>query len=661
MAECLRGVLIGVVASLLGSACAVEESEQSDGAPDLEVEAEVDSDGAPLGIVSPTELAPSVELTAARADAGDERDGASNFIQLTLPSKFSAIFRQGTNHKTVVDVEWTDFVNSWTQLSNQGFRLIDIDTTMRGGVRYYTGVFQPGSGGHYLWAGVDWNSFVAKWDELSAQNLRLVDFETYMEGSQRVYTGVWRSGSDGHYLWVGVDWNSFVSTWQTLAGQGLRLTDIEVWEDSGQLRYAGVWRAGTDGYALWVGADWNGFADKWMELDSLGLRLVDLEAYTFNGSRLYAGVYRAGTGVYDLVGASSESVLNDTIAALAAENKQPIAIEYETGSDMPPPGMAAAFHDVVDGHAVGYSFAVAVSGQVVGQGGFGYARAPWESTDPSVAMTGTRRSHLASVSKPITSVALQNVLEAHPAYTLDSKVIDIIGSQFPSVGAGVQNVTLRNLLQQRSGTTGWGYCGPDATHADFMASMKDLVSKPLATSIGTYNYSNGNFCLLRMVIEELSGTDYVTYVRSNVFAPMGITDMTCAPDATKPTLYYKKDQTSGAGYLWTDDYSSHCGAYGWYGSANDLAKLLLGIRKNTVLTAGTTNTMLTELLGWYNASVTGGTAYHHNGGWVTGDGRGYNGAIIRLPSGTEAVVLIDTDGFDTVGTLIDGFNRMQTY
>jgi len=61
------------------------------------------------------------------------------------------------------------------------------------------------------------------------------------------------------------------------------------------------------------------------------------------------------------------------------------------------------------------------------------------------------------------------------------------------------------------------------------------------------------------------------------------------------------------------------------------------------------------------SSSSSGTAYHHNGGWITGDGRGYNGAIIRLPSGTEAVVLIDTDGFDTVGTMIEGFNRMQTY
>jgi len=646
--------LIAAIASLFTTACAVDDRNQVDQPEPVEVDA---SSAAPRGIVSPTELAPDWQRFAAPAKVDDAR---TRGLTITLPSKYSAVFRQGAGYQTVVDVEWSSFAASWSQLSSQGYRLIDIDTTVRGGIRYYTGVYQPGSGGYALWVGTDWTSFSAKWNELSAQNLRLVDFETYLEGTTRVYAGVWRAGSDGHYLWVNVDWNSFVAKWQELAAVGLRLTDIEVWEDSGQLRYAGVWRAGTDGYALWVGADWNGFADKWMELSAAGLRLVDMEAYTFGGSRLYAGVFRAGSGAYDLVGASSESALGDKIAALAAENKQPIRIEYESGSDMPPPGLAAAFHDVIDGHAVGYSFAVAENGKVNSLGGFGYARAPWESTDPSIAMTGTRRSHLASISKPITSVALQNVLEAHPAYTIDTPFLNIIGSSFVNVGAGVTGVTLRNLLQQRSGMPGWGYCGPDGTHVDFLSSMRDLVSKPLANPIGTPLYSNGNFCVLRMVIEKLSGTDYVTYVRNNVFAPMGITDMTCTPDATAPTLYYKKDQTSGAGFLWPDDYSSHCGAYGWYGSANDLAKFLIGVRNNTVLTASTTAAMLSNLLGWYNAATGAGTAYHHNGGWVTGDGRGFNGAIIRLPT-AEAVILIDTDGFDTVGTLLDGYNRTLTY
>jgi CubicO group peptidase (beta-lactamase class C family) len=602
-------------------------------------------------------------MRAARAD--DEPGPADKAIVLQPTFKYSAILKSGSGtYKTAVNLDWDDFTAQWTTLSGQGYRLIDIDTATSLGQRRYTGVFQPGSGGHAMIAGVPWATFVDTWENAAEDGLRLVDFETYLEGTTRVYAGVWRPGSDGHYLWVGVDWTSFVAKWDELADAGLRLVDIEVYQDGSQLRYAGVWRAGTDGHALWVGVDWNSFAKKWMEFSASGLRLVDLEAYTVNGARLYAGVYRAGSGAYDLIGATSKAALQDRIAALAAEGKRPIAIEIESGQDMPPPGLAAAFHDVIDGHAVGYSFAVAQGGDISAAGGFGYARAPWEATDPSVAMTGTKRSHIASVSKPVTAIAVMNLLEANPQYSLSTPFMNIIGGQFGSVAAGVNAVTLRDLLQHKSGMAEWGYCGPN-----LQDSMEDLVATPMPGTRGvTSLYSNGNYCLLRLVVEELSNQSYVTYVQNSVLAPMGITGMSCTPDTSKPTLYYRRNQASGAGYLWTDNYAGHCGAYGWYASATDLAKLLLGLRQNTVLTAASMTAMTSQSLGLWSASTVLGNGFHHNGAWLTGDGRGYNGAIIRLPDNTEAVVLINANGylndqdyFTTVGTLVDGFNRMQQY
>lgn len=591
----------------------------------------------------------------------DEEEGRSTLS--FSPTKFSAIFHQGSNHRTAINQSWTEFVNTWQTYSNQGFRLIDIATAIDAGERRYTGVFQPGNDGYSLWVGALWSSFASHWSTASSQGLRLVDFETYLQNGTRVYTGVYRSGTDSHYLWVGADWAYFVAKWSELAAAGLRLIDIEVWEENGGLRYGGVWRSGTDGYYLWVGVSWNGFAKKWMELGQQGLRLVDMEAYTYQGRRLYAGVFRTGSGSYDLVGASSRSALDRKIAALAGEGKQPVALEYEFGEDMPPPGMAAVFADVIDGHAVGYSYAVAESGQTIIDGGQGYARAPWEPVDPAVPMTGSKRSRIASVSKPITAVAIMDLLEANPGITLDTPFVEILGNRLPPVAAGVQNVTLRNLLQHRSGMASWGYCGPDLD-----ASMADLVIQPLARSIGTYSYSNGNFCLLHMVVEELSGQDYVTYVKNAILAPMGISAMSCTPDSSQPTLYYEHNDTNQLGFFWSDDYAGHCGAYGWYASAGDLARFLVGVRNNTVLSAATTTTLLTQGLGWFSAATTAGTGYHHNGAWVTGDGRGYNGAIIRLPNNTEAVILINTNGylsgndyFQTVGTLVDGFNRMQTY
>lgn len=661
------GLLSASLAAVaMASGCSMEPAETGEPEDLIDPPAiAAEEAGEVVGIVSKTELEERWATAALSEGEPAAKNGdKSSFIVLSTP-KYTAVLRQDSNHQVAYNQDWTTFANTWSSLSGSGYRLIDIDTSVQASGRRYTGVFEPGSGGYALWVGASWSSFTAKWDELSDQGLRLVDFETYMEGSERVYTGVWRAGSDGHYLWVGVDWASFVNKWNELAGYGLRLIDIEVWEENGSLRYGGVWRAGTGGYALWVGATWNGFADKWMELSASGQRLVDLEAYTFDGRRLYAGVFRAGSGSYDLLGAMSLSSLQEKIADLAAEGKQPIAIEYEFGEDMPPPGLASKFYDVIEGNAVGYSFAIAENGEIITAGGFGHARGTWESTDPGVAMTGSKRSHIASISKPITAVALMNLLESNMNVNLDTPFTDIIGDKFANIGAGVQNVTLRNLLQHRSGMQEWGSCGPT-----FSTSMAQLVAMPLVGTPGvTSKYSNGNFCLLRMVIEDLSGTNYVTYVRNTILAPMGISAMTCAPDASKPTLYYKHNVVNQAGAFWSDDYSDECSAYGWYASAADLARFLIGVRQNTVLGATTTNTMLSNSLGWFGTNTVDGTARGHNGAWYTGDRRGYNGSILRLPNGMDAVLLINTNGilddstnlFNTTGTLASGYNLMQTY
>ena len=86
-----------------------------------------------------------------------------------------------------------------------------------------------------------------------------------------------------------------------------------------------------------------------------------------------------------------------------------------------------------------------------------------------------------------------------------------------------------------------------------------------------------------------------------------------------------------------------------------MAKFLIGVRNNTVLNWLTTAQMNAGRIGWWGADAAGGVALHHNGAWVTGDGRGSNTGIIRLPNGVEAVVLSNTAGYDTIGALLEGY------
>lgn len=218
--------------------------------------------------------------------------------------------------------------------------------------------------------------------------------------------------------------------------------------------------------------------------------------------------------------------------------------------------------------------------------------------------------------------------------------------QFMNIPAfGVANVTIRNLLTHRSGLkTGLG-CG----------KLHEILGTNLPGTPGvTYNYENSNFCLLRQVIEHVSGMDYVTYVKTKILAPMGINTMSCTPDAVAPALYY--NTIGSAGKLW-GDYAATCAAYGWNASARDLARFLAGVRLGTVLSPASTAQMFDSCpddpqngycLGWKRAtSAAIGTYTGHGGDWIaSGCGgncnKGFNGTVRRYPHEIDAVLLVNT-------------------
>ena len=64
----------------------------------------------------------------------------------------------------------------------------------------YSGVFREGNDRYGLWVGASWNNFASKWREWSNQGLRLVDLETYVVNGRRRYSGVFREGNDS--IWI---------------------------------------------------------------------------------------------------------------------------------------------------------------------------------------------------------------------------------------------------------------------------------------------------------------------------------------------------------------------------------------------------------------------------------------------------------------------------
>jgi CubicO group peptidase (beta-lactamase class C family) len=264
------------------------------------------------------------------------------------------------------------------------------------------------------------------------------------------------------------------------------------------------------------------------------------------------------------------------------------------------------------------------------------------------------RIDLASVSKAVTAVAVLRLF-GDKMLSVDDPFYPFLAATFPSAGPGVSTVTVRDLLTMKSGMV------VDGTLflSDVDAFLTTYLQQGLVGTPGqTYAYSNTNFTILQVLIEQLSGTDYVGYVTQNVLVPMRIDPGVFNPNPDPPagaTLSYSSASDPLHGTYWPPIQA--VAASGWVSSARELLKFLAGVRENAVLPAETTLERLNGDLGWYTYDGLYGQYFHHNGGLLTGTTppQGLGTGIIHLADGYDALLLVNTWGFDVIGLMVEAF------
>ena len=156
--------------------------------------------------------------------------------------------------------------------------------------------------------------------------------------------------------------------------------------------------------------------------------------------------------------------------------------------------------------------------------------------DDTRALTTKDRFRIASVSKPVTSVAIMRLVELG-RLSLDRRVFGaggVLGTTYGTepYGAGITSITVDHLLHHTGG--GWSNVDDDPMLTNLSMSIDQLISwtldnRPLASTPGSaYVYSNFGYAVLGRVIERVTGTSYASAVKTLVLDPAGITDMAIA-------------------------------------------------------------------------------------------------------------------------------------
>jgi CubicO group peptidase (beta-lactamase class C family) len=169
----------------------------------------------------------------------------------------------------------------------------------------------------------------------------------------------------------------------------------------------------------------------------------------------------------------------------------------------------------------GATLALVRRGAVVWSGAYGYADRAQQRQ-----MTVDAVFRAESISKPVTAWGVMRLVE-QGHIDLDAPVEQYAGNfKFPETAYDERMITVRRLLSNSAGLP-LGPIGPGAEYSpgsdmpslrDYLSEEAHLVREPGAE----FAYSNVGFNMLELLVEDVTGRDFATYMADEVLGPLGM-------------------------------------------------------------------------------------------------------------------------------------------
>lgn len=269
---------------------------------------------------------------------------------------------------------------------------------------------------------------------------------------------------------------------------------------------------------------------------------------------------------------------------------------------------------------------------------------------------------IGSITKTFTALAIMQLVE-QDLISLEDKLLTIV----PELSNAFQDITVAHLLSHRAGLLDYIDDNSDVTSLDGLTTsqivdlipisgLENLVFQPGASE----RYSNTGYVFLALIIENVSGMDYPTYMKTNIFDPLGMNN----------TFVISENQHLGD---LNDNYALNFsteikvkgfnsliyGASGIVSSSNDLNLFVEAVLENEIVKQESLQTMVRPLssiswlgdygLGW---TLGTGTNYWHqeanltdsNDYWHIGGFDGYRSMLSINPDLNLEIVMLTNNG-----------------
>ncbi|MEM6720544.1 MAG: serine hydrolase [Bacteroidota bacterium] len=503
--------------------------------------------------------------------------------------------------------------------------------------------------------------------------LRLVHVDGYYDGKTVRYAAIWNkqstSGLRARHGLTGAQYNTEFAKNKK---DGYRLVHISGYGVKGKAYYAAIWKKGnTSGVIARHGLNSKQYQETVVKYWKQGYRVTQVDSYDVNKKAYYAVIMEKKSGQY-----SARHAMNPKNYQLQIDNHYyqgyiPISVSgHDAGKDA---GYVAAFKNVTDWKSSdinqldskikkvmkdykvpAVSIGIVKDGKLVYAKGYGYG-----NKEEGIIAAATSSMRLASISKPITSVAIMKLVE-QKKLKLSDKVLgknSILGNTYGKkwkIGSREKAITVQQLLEHTAGGDSWDNDkSPEGTDTwgdpMFQKKLKNrknhiswvLNSRNPTHTPGTrYAYSNFGYNLLGRIIEKKTGKSYESYVRNSILKPSGITQMFIGKDKKKDrrykeVVYYSDRKPYDLQMRRMDSHG------GWIASAVDMMKFMVRVdgqsSKKDILKKTTISTMTK------GSSVNGGYAkgWSVSGrNWSHGGSMAGTGTLLKkMDNGVSYVIL----------------------
>ena len=307
----------------------------------------------------------------------------------------------------------------------------------------------------------------------------------------------------------------------------------------------------------------------------------------------------------------------------------------------------------------------AENGKIISHKSYGYANLKTKEK-----LTENHSFQLASVSKPITSVAILQLIGNGQINLKDT--LQKFFPNFPYEG-----ITIHQLLCHRSGLSQYThFCdAPDSIWPDKSKTINNqdvinIISKinPLINYPPNkrYYYCNTNYLLLASIVKKISGIEFKQYLKENIFSPIDMNnsfvyDRTNFNDLIMPTQGYENRTP------WEDVYlNGVVGDKGVYSTTMDLLKFDRALEKNLLINDSLKKLAFSKKNKDYNRNKNYGYGFrlkeHNKYGKIvyhTGWWKGYRSYYIKVLKKDQTIIILNNvkrGKFLNIDKLIDLVN-----